>query len=100
VFRSKERPEEEEEVAEHKATFLEASRKYINQFDTENNITVMCSKVENKLYRLRKEKSKRQVKEIVYLHVYYICQSFQVNAEICLETRHEHFYCIFSIHQV
>jgi hypothetical protein len=56
LTRPKEQPEEEEEVAEHKATFLdapkglEAARKYINQFDTENSITVMCNKVENKSY--------------------------------------------------
>jgi hypothetical protein len=61
------RPKEElgEEVAEHKATFLdvskglEASRKYINQFDTKNNIIVMCNKVENKLYRLRAQEEKK-----------------------------------------
>jgi hypothetical protein len=40
-------PEEKEEVAEHKATFLDAlkgpktARKYMCPFDTENNITVM-----------------------------------------------------------
>jgi hypothetical protein len=46
----------EEEVAEHKATFLdalkglEAARKYMWQFDTKNNIIAMCSKVKNELY--------------------------------------------------
>jgi RNA-binding protein YlmH len=66
LTRPKEKPEEEEEVAEHKATFLdaskglEASRKYINQFYTENNITVMYNKVENKLYRLRVQGEKTQ----------------------------------------
>jgi hypothetical protein len=46
-----EEPKEEKEVAEHKATFfdalkgLEAARKYTCQFDTENNITVMCNEV-------------------------------------------------------
>jgi hypothetical protein len=51
--RPKEEPEEEEEVAEHKTTFLdllkvlEAARKYIHQFDTKNSIIVMCNKVEN-----------------------------------------------------
>jgi hypothetical protein len=60
------RPEEEEEVAEHKATFLdalkglEAARKYICQFDTENNIIVMCNKVENELYRLRAQEKKQK----------------------------------------
>jgi hypothetical protein len=45
------RPEEEseqEKLAEHKTTFLdalEAARKYIYQFDTKNNIIVMCNKV-------------------------------------------------------
>jgi hypothetical protein len=49
------RPEKEpeEEVAEHNATFLDvlkgfkAARKYIQQFDTKNNITVTRNKVEN-----------------------------------------------------
>jgi hypothetical protein len=50
---------EEEKVAEHKATFfnalkaLEATRKYMCQFDTENNIIVTCNIIENKLFRLR-----------------------------------------------
>jgi hypothetical protein len=45
------RAEEEEEVAEYKGTFLdalktlEAARKYMCQFDTENNIIVMCNEV-------------------------------------------------------
>jgi hypothetical protein len=53
------RPEEAEEVAEHKVTFLdaqkelEAARNYMCHFDTENNISVMCNEVENELYRLR-----------------------------------------------
>jgi hypothetical protein len=44
---------------EEEATFLdtlqglEAARKYMCQFDTENSITVMGNKVENELYRLR-----------------------------------------------
>jgi hypothetical protein len=43
-------PEKEEEVAEHKATFLdplkglEATRKYLS-FDTMNSIIVMCNKL-------------------------------------------------------
>jgi hypothetical protein len=48
------RPEEEEEaVVEHKVTFLnalrglKAARKYIHEFDTKNNIIVICNKVEN-----------------------------------------------------
>jgi hypothetical protein len=51
LTRAAEEPEEEEEVAEHKATFLDAlkglraTRKYIHQFYTQNNITVMCNKV-------------------------------------------------------
>jgi hypothetical protein len=54
--------EEEEEVAEHKLTFLnafkrlEAARKCLCQFDTENNFPVMHSKVENELYRLTTQK--------------------------------------------
>jgi hypothetical protein len=50
-----EEPEEEEDVAEHETKFLdalkglEAARKYICQFNTENNITVICNKVQNEL---------------------------------------------------
>jgi hypothetical protein len=59
-------PEEEEEVAEHKTTFLDAmkgleeARKYMCQFDTENNIIVMCNEVENELYRLRAQEKNKQ----------------------------------------
>jgi hypothetical protein len=58
------RLEEKEEVAEHKATFMdplkgmEAARKYILQFDTKNSIVVTCNEVENKLYRLRAQGEK------------------------------------------
>jgi hypothetical protein len=53
VTRPKEEPEEEEEVAEYKATFLdglrglETARKYICQFHTKKSVIVMCNKVEN-----------------------------------------------------
>jgi hypothetical protein len=53
LIKAEKEPEEEEEVAEHKGTFmgalkgLEGARKYIHQFDTKNTITVMCTKVEN-----------------------------------------------------
>jgi hypothetical protein len=56
----------EEEVAEHKATFLdavkglEAARKCICHFDTKNNISVMCNKVENVLNGLRAQEIKKQ----------------------------------------
>jgi hypothetical protein len=66
LTRLEEEPEEEEEVAEHKATFLdalkrqEAARKYTCQFDTKNYITVMFNKVENELYRLRAKGEKKQ----------------------------------------
>jgi hypothetical protein len=56
---------EEEEVSEHKATFLDAlkglevSRRYMCQFDTENNIIVMCNKVENELYTSRAQGKRR-----------------------------------------
>jgi hypothetical protein len=59
------RPEEEEEVIEHKATFLdalkglEAARKYICRFDMENNIIVMCNEAENELYRQSSRKKIR-----------------------------------------
>jgi hypothetical protein len=58
LTRPEKEPEEEEEVAEHKATFLDALeglesvRKYMCQFDTENNILVKCNEVENELYTL------------------------------------------------
>jgi hypothetical protein len=66
LTRPEEGPEEEEEVAEHKATFLdtmkglEATRKYIHQFDIKNNITVSCNKVKNELYRLRAQREMKQ----------------------------------------
>jgi hypothetical protein len=66
LTRPEEEPEEEEEVAEHKATFfvalkgLEATVKCICQFGTENNVIVMCSKVANELYRLRAQEKKKQ----------------------------------------
>jgi hypothetical protein len=47
------RPEEEEEVAEHKATFLyalkvlKAAGKHVCLFDDDNNTVVMCNRVEN-----------------------------------------------------
>jgi hypothetical protein len=53
-----------EEVAEHKAAFLdalkglEAATKYMCQFDTENCIIVMFSNVESELYSLRGQKKK------------------------------------------
>jgi hypothetical protein len=56
-----EEPEEEKEVAENKATFLDAltgldaHKKYTCQFDTKNNTTLMCNKVENELYRLKSQ---------------------------------------------
>jgi hypothetical protein len=59
--------EEEVEVAECKATFmdplkgLEAARKYIHQFDTKNSIIVMCNKLESKLYRLRAQGEKERL---------------------------------------
>jgi hypothetical protein len=59
-------PEEEEKVAEHKVLFLdaliglEATRKHMCQFDTEDNIIVMCNKVENESYRLRAQEKRTQ----------------------------------------
>jgi hypothetical protein len=53
------KPEEEEEVAENKATFLdalkgpEAARKYMCQFGTKRSITVMCIEIETEQCRLR-----------------------------------------------
>jgi hypothetical protein len=68
----REEPEEEEEIAEHKATFLDAlkaARKCRCQFDTENSIIVMCNKVENVLYRLRAqgERNRRLLQNEEYL---------------------------------
>jgi hypothetical protein len=63
------RPDEseyEEEVTELESTFLgapkvlEAARKCAFQFDTENNIIVMCNRVESRLYRLRAQEGKKQ----------------------------------------
>jgi hypothetical protein len=60
-------PEEEEgQGSELKATFLdelkgwEAARKYTCHFDTKKNIIVMCSEVENELYRLRARERMKQ----------------------------------------
>jgi hypothetical protein len=67
------RPEEEGEVSEQKATSLdalnelEAARKYMRQFDTSNNIILMCNKVENELYRLRTQREKKQKTLIEWL---------------------------------
>jgi hypothetical protein len=58
LTRPEKESEAEEDVAEHKATSLdalkglEAARKYICQFVTKKIITVMCNEVENELYRL------------------------------------------------
>jgi hypothetical protein len=59
-FARPDEPDEKEEVIECKETFfdalkgLEAARKYIYHSDTGNSTIVMCNKIENKLYRLRK----------------------------------------------
>jgi uncharacterized small protein (DUF1192 family) len=56
----------EEEVAELKAILLdamqglEAARRYMCQFDTESNITVMCNEGENELYRLTTPEKKER----------------------------------------
>jgi hypothetical protein len=53
-----------EEVAEYKATFLdapkglEAASKCMCQFDTENNIIVMCSKVEKQVMKTKSSRKK------------------------------------------
>jgi hypothetical protein len=66
LTRPEEDPEEDWEVAEHKATFLDALKgletatKYLYRFDTKNSITVICNKVENGLYRLRAQGEKKQ----------------------------------------
>jgi hypothetical protein len=60
------KPVEEEEVAENKATFLDAPKgleaprkyEYMCQFDTEKSITVICMEIENELYRLRIQRGK------------------------------------------
>jgi hypothetical protein len=39
---------------------LEAAGNYMCQFDTENNIIVMCNEIENELYRLRAQEKKKQ----------------------------------------
>jgi hypothetical protein len=52
LIRPEEEPEEGEEVEEHSATFLDATRKFMHQSDTTNNIILMRNKAENELYRL------------------------------------------------
>jgi hypothetical protein len=60
-----EEPEVEDEIEEHKATFLnalkelEAARMYICQSVAKNNINVMCDKGENELYILRAQRQKK-----------------------------------------
>jgi hypothetical protein len=60
-----------EEVAEHKATFLdvlkglEAVRKYMCQFVTDNNNTIMCKKVENDLCGLKLKKERKKQKTLI-----------------------------------
>jgi hypothetical protein len=69
LTRPEEEPEEEEQVAEHKATFLdalkwlEAARKYMCQFGTKNNVIVTCSKDGNELYTLRAQEGKEWLKK-------------------------------------
>jgi hypothetical protein len=59
-----EEPEGKRKMQNIKATFLdalkglEATTKYICQFDTENGIIVMFSNVESELYSLRGQKKK------------------------------------------
>jgi hypothetical protein len=103
LTRPEEELEEEEEIAEHKPTFLnafkrlEASRKYLWQFDTQNNNIVMCSEVENELYRLTTQKVTKKIltdwlkKWCNWVFVYHICQSIQVMQGQYLEIDHYHF---------
>jgi len=65
VKRTEEEPEEEEdELAEDKVMFLdilkglEVVRKYLQESDTDDGITVMCSKHENELCGLRAQEKK------------------------------------------
>jgi hypothetical protein len=64
LTRPEEDQEEEEEVAEHEVTFLdalkrlEAGRKYIHLFETVNTVTVMSNEVENELYSLRAQEKR------------------------------------------
>jgi hypothetical protein len=46
---------------------LEAARKYMSLFGNENNIIVICSKVENELYRLRAQEKNKQKTSIQWL---------------------------------
>ena len=62
--------EVEEELIESKVSFfnafqaLEAARKYIQQFDVEDDMLVMCSKLENKLFALNYQEKCKQIKNI------------------------------------
>jgi hypothetical protein len=66
LTRPEEEPEEEEEVAEHKTTFLdalqrlEAARKDMCQFVTKNSIIIMHNKVEINYTDLELKKKKKQ----------------------------------------
>jgi hypothetical protein len=57
-------PDEEEEFSKHK-TFLDALKGLEAEstcvFDTENNISVTCRKVENGLYRLRTQEKRNKM---------------------------------------
>jgi 5'-deoxynucleotidase YfbR-like HD superfamily hydrolase len=59
--------EVEEELIESKVSFfdalqaLEAARKYIQQFDVEDDILATCSKLENKLFALNYQEKCKQI---------------------------------------
>jgi hypothetical protein len=103
--------EEEEEVAELKAIFLdatqglEADRRYMCQFDTEKNITVMCNEAENELCRLtaqeerrkkkKKKKERKTLTEWLRKRCNYICTIFaSLRRQMLeyLETDYNHFH--------
>jgi hypothetical protein len=78
-------PEEQQEVAGHRTTFMDVLKACVS--DTESNVTAMCNKVENELYRLRaREKINERlfclVKDVMEVDTYHTCQSIQVNAGI------------------
>jgi 6-phosphogluconolactonase/glucosamine-6-phosphate isomerase/deaminase len=74
TWSEEEQQEDEEEMEKRKVTFLdtwkgpEVASKYMYQF-VADNVTVMCDKPENELYRIRgKEKKKKKKTFIVWLN--------------------------------
>jgi hypothetical protein len=64
--------EEVEKPIENKVIFyalqgLQAARKYIQQFNVEEDVLVTCNKLKNKLYTLKHQEKCIQTKTVVWL---------------------------------